>query len=101
MASGAAIGGLIPAILNVAIIGASKNSAQTVGFSCFLISTVISLSCLPLTILLQRNQYFQVYGGDIFLKQKNSSFQVLYVTLSRLFQLCFIFYKEQLQNATL
>ena len=78
MASGAAVGGLIPSLLNIAIIGATGNSGQIVGFSCFCLSTLISLSCLPLTFTLQRNQFFRFYGGDLFSKNNHPCIQVTY-----------------------
>ena len=81
MASGAAVGGLIPSLLNVAIIGVSGNSAQVVGLSCFCISTLISLTCLPLTYLLQRNQFFRYYGGELFHKNERPSVQVTHFNL--------------------
>ena len=66
MSSGSAMGGLIPSLLNVAIIGASENSAQTVGFICFLICTLISVACFIVSYLLQTNDYFQHHGGVLF-----------------------------------
>ena len=66
MSSGSAMGGLIPSLINVGIIGASKNSGQTVGFVCFFISTLISISCFLVSYFLQKNEYFKYHGGHIF-----------------------------------
>ena len=72
MSSGSAMGGLIPSLINVGIIGASKNSAQTVGFVCFLISTLISIACFLVSYFLQKNEYFKYHGGHIFYSTTNS-----------------------------
>lgn len=101
MSSGAAIGGLIPSLLNVAIITASENSAQIVGFACFLISTTIAFACLPLTYLLQRNRYFQLYGGHMFLTKTKSGDEEVSISFLNLYFTSFKFYYLYLCNIKL
>ena len=76
MSSGSAMGGLIPSLLNVAIIGASENSAQTVGFICFLICTLISISCFIVSFLIKKNEYFKHHGVILFQNKVNSEHKV-------------------------
>ena len=62
MMSGYGIGGLIPSIINIAIIGVGKGSAKVIGIACFCICTVLELSCIGLVFILQRNSFYLSYG---------------------------------------
>ena len=61
MMSGYGIGGLIPSIINVAIIGVSTNSAKVVGVTCFCICTILHFSCIGLIFILQRTPFYVSY----------------------------------------
>ena len=76
MGSGAGIGGLIPSLINVAIIGVSKNSSTLVGASMFCISTLLALSCFVLVYSLQRNGFYRFYGGSLDQQYRKSSDEV-------------------------
>ena len=77
MGSGCGIGGLIPSVMNIAILGASKNSAQVVGIACFCICTALATSCLFLLFLLNKNNFYQSYANSISSKDKQFNDEVI------------------------
>ena len=79
MGSGMGIGGLIPSILNIAIIGASKNSAKVVGVACFCICTALAFSCLGLLFMLQKNTFYQFYANTISRDKKQLYDEVIFL----------------------
>ena len=79
MGSGAGIGGLIPSLINVAILGLSKDSSTVVGIACFCIATLIALSCFVLTYSLQRNAFYRFYGGSFSQQHRKNSDEVMYI----------------------
>ena len=81
MGSGAGIGGLIPSLINVGIIGVSKNSSTIVGVTCFCISTLLALSCFVLMYSLQRNAFYRSYGSSFNQQYRKKSDEVKYALL--------------------
>ena len=82
MGSGMGIGGLVPSVLNIAIIGASKNSAKVVGVACFCICTALAFSCLGLLFLLQKNTFYQFYANTISRDKKQLYDEVIFCNMS-------------------
>ena len=78
MGSGMGIGGLVPSVLNIAIIGASKNSAKVVGVACFCICTALAFSCLGLLFMLQKNTFYQFYANTISRDKKQLYDEVIF-----------------------
>ena len=70
MGSGCGIGGLIPSVMNIAILGASQNSSQIVGISCFCICTSLAAICLGILFVLNGNKFYQTYASSITAKEK-------------------------------
>ena len=70
MGSGCGIGGLIPSVMNIAILGASQNSSQIVGISCFCICTSLAAVCLGILFALNGNKFYQTYASSITAKEK-------------------------------
>ena len=79
MGSGAGIGGLVPSLINLAIIGASENSAKLVGVTCFCISTILALSCCAIMFMLQKNQFYLFYGSSFNYRSKKDTEEVTFI----------------------
>ena len=84
MGSGCGIGGLLPSIINIALIGVSQNSAKVIGLACFCICTALTLSSLGLSFILQKNTFYQFYGSSKALKKKSVE-EVIYVNTKNLY----------------
>lgn len=82
MGSGMGIGGLLPSMLNIVIIGASKNSAKVVGVACFCICTALAFSCLGLLFMLQKNTFYQFYATTISRDKKQLYDEVIFCNIS-------------------
>ena len=87
MGSGCGIGGLIPSIMNIAIIGASKNSAQLVGISCFCICTALAAFGLVFLFILNKNSFYQSYANGISSKEKEFNNKVMHIIFLRFYKL--------------
>ena len=85
MGSGCGIGGLIPSVMNIAIIGASKNSAQLVGISCFCICTALAAFGLVFLFILNKNNFYQSYANGISSKKKEINNKVMYIIFLRFY----------------
>ena len=85
MGSGCGIGGLIPSVMNIAIIGASKNSAQLVGISCFCICTALAAFGLVFLFILNKNSFYQSYANGISSKEKEFNDKVIHIIFLRFY----------------
>lgn len=85
MGSGCGIGGLIPSVMNIAIIGASKNSAQLVGISCFCICTALAAFGLVFLFILNKNSFYQSYANGISSKEKEFNNKVMHIIFLRFY----------------
>jgi len=55
---GGAIGGLAPSLLNILILGLQSTDAETTGFICFLVSTLVNVVNIGMVAGLLKNKYF-------------------------------------------
>lgn len=62
--NGAGMGGLLPSVVNVAILSVNANF-QVSGFACFLVAAIISVICLGLTLVMEKTDFYQYYAKQL------------------------------------
>ncbi|TRY77281.1 hypothetical protein TCAL_10226 [Tigriopus californicus] len=63
MVSGAGMGGLLPALVNVIIL-AVEADFQVAGFYCFLIAEIMAILCLVVSVYIERTPFYAFYSTN-------------------------------------